>query len=89
MGASILTGNDEGEANPRKSGAGGSANLVKVEGSLGRKLDDHMTKRAGAGFGGVLLVAEDGEVVVAKGYYGPSTTLDDPTVNPLYGNHDQ
>ena len=39
-----------------------------VEGQLGKALDESMTKRAGAGFSGVLLVAKDGKVVIAKGY---------------------
>ncbi len=44
------------------------AEVDRVEGPLGRKLDGHMSKRAQAGFSGVLLVAKDGEVVLAKGY---------------------
>lgn len=44
------------------------ADADKVEGPLGRKLDEYMTKKAETGFSGVLLVAKDGNVVIAKGY---------------------
>jgi CubicO group peptidase (beta-lactamase class C family) len=50
------------------AGATAPADVDKVEGPLGRKLDEHLTKRAEAGFSGVLLVAKDGNVVIAKGY---------------------
>ena len=39
-----------------------------VDGPLGRKLDNHMNSLQQAGFSGVLLVAKDGNVVIAKGY---------------------
>jgi CubicO group peptidase (beta-lactamase class C family) len=40
----------------------------RVEGPLGRELDERMNERARAGFSGVLFVAKDGDVVIAKGY---------------------
>jgi CubicO group peptidase (beta-lactamase class C family) len=39
-----------------------------VKGELGKALDELMSKRAGEGFSGVLLVAKDDDVVIAKGY---------------------
>ena len=39
-----------------------------VEGELGRQLDAQMTRSAAEGFSGVLLVARDGRIVIAKGY---------------------
>jgi CubicO group peptidase (beta-lactamase class C family) len=42
-----------------------------IDGPLGKQLHAHMMKRAGAGFSGVLLVAKDGKVVIAK-EYGPA-----------------
>ncbi|HEY2785393.1 MAG TPA: serine hydrolase, partial [Fimbriiglobus sp.] len=39
-----------------------------VRGELAGRLDDHMTKLESGGFSGVLLVAKDGGVILAKGY---------------------
>jgi CubicO group peptidase (beta-lactamase class C family) len=39
-----------------------------VRGELGERLQVHMSKLAEGGFSGVLLVAKDGQVVIAKGY---------------------
>jgi CubicO group peptidase (beta-lactamase class C family) len=39
-----------------------------VQGELGERLHAHMSKLADGGFSGVLLVAKDGQVVIAKGY---------------------
>ncbi|MEX2114734.1 MAG: serine hydrolase [Pirellulales bacterium] len=39
-----------------------------VEGELGQRLHEHMSKRAADGFSGVLFVAKHGNVVIAKGY---------------------
>jgi CubicO group peptidase (beta-lactamase class C family) len=39
-----------------------------VNGDLGQNLHEHMTGLAEQGFSGVLLVAKDGKVVIAKGY---------------------
>ena len=39
-----------------------------VEGPLGHKLDDHMSSLQHAGFSGVLLVAKEGNIAIAKGY---------------------
>jgi CubicO group peptidase (beta-lactamase class C family) len=52
----------------RIAGATAPADLDKVEGPLGRKLDEDMKKRAESGFSGALLVAKGGNVVIAKGY---------------------
>ncbi len=52
----------------RIAGATAPADVDKVEGPLGRKLDEHMKMRAETGFSGVLLVAKDGNIVIAKGY---------------------
>src|SRR5207247_5293304 len=41
---------------------------VVVRGDLGRRIDDYMTHLEGYGFAGALLVAKDGQVVLAKGY---------------------
>jgi CubicO group peptidase (beta-lactamase class C family) len=40
----------------------------KVRGELAGRLDDHMKKLEAGGFSGVLLVAQDGRVILAKGY---------------------
>src|SRR5262245_63121889 len=39
-----------------------------VGGELAGRLDDHMKKLESGGFSGVLLVAKDGGVILAKGY---------------------
>ncbi|MGD9723764.1 MAG: serine hydrolase [Pirellulales bacterium] len=39
-----------------------------IAGDLGQKLHEHMSKGAEQGFSGALLVAKDGQVVIAKGY---------------------
>lgn len=52
----------------RIAGATEPADVDKVEGPLGQKLDEQMKKHAETGFGGALLVAKDGNVVIAKGY---------------------
>lgn len=39
-----------------------------VRGELAERLDDHMKKLESGGFSGVLLVAKDGKVILAKGY---------------------
>lgn len=50
------------------AGATFPLDVDRVDGPLGAKLDEHMRKRAEAGFSGVLLVAQNGNVVIAKGY---------------------
>lgn len=39
-----------------------------VKGDLGAKLDEYMTRLAALGYAGPVLVAKDGEIVLAKGY---------------------
>ncbi|MBI3449597.1 MAG: beta-lactamase family protein [Acidobacteria bacterium] len=39
-----------------------------VHGHLGARLDTYMTRLAGVGFSGTILVAKDGDVVLSKGY---------------------
>ena len=39
-----------------------------IQGKLGKKLDDYMTRITPFGFSGALLVAKDGEIILNKGY---------------------
>ena len=39
-----------------------------IQGELGKKLDDYMTRITPFGFSGALLVAKDGEIILNKGY---------------------
>ena len=50
------------------AGAGEHTDKDTVDGPLGQQLDDYVTKRQQAGFGGVLFVAKDDKVAIAKGY---------------------
>ena len=41
---------------------------ITVEGEIGSRLDQYLTKAAADGFSGAALVAKDGQVILAKGY---------------------
>jgi CubicO group peptidase (beta-lactamase class C family) len=58
-----------------------SAGSEIVNGELGRKLDEYMTRITPFGFSGVLLVAKDGEIILNKGYGMAIRSQDTPNTS--------